>query len=164
MYYMGIDQSYTSTGMVLIDPRGNMVNHNVVSSLKADGDYFNRAKIVAEMITSQAQTNIEFISDEIEIALEGLAFGMRGHTLQNLAGLQFMIVNNLREIGVNPHVHTPSTVKKFATGSGKAKKDDMWNSLPENIKKVFGSISKAHGREDLCDAYWIAMKTRGESK
>lgn len=161
MYYMGIDQSYTSTGMVLIDPRGNMVNHTVVSSLKADGDYFNRAKIVAEMVSNQVEVNREFITDDLTVALEGLAFGMRGTTLQQLAGLQFMIVNGLRDIEIEPIILTPSTVKKFATGSGKASKQDMFDGLPDKVKKIFEGIPKAHGREDLTDAYWIACKVRG---
>ena len=160
-YYLGIDQSYTSTGLVLIDPRGHIVNHTVVGTLKSEGDYFDRARMIAEMVASNYETQREFISDDIEVALEGLAFSIRGHTLINLAGLQFMIVNALKNLDCSPLIHTPSTVKKFATGSGKAKKDDMWEALPEKVKKMFENIPKSQGREDLVDAYWISMKTKG---
>lgn len=157
MYYLGIDQSYTSSGLVLVDSRGSIINYNVVSTLKVDGDYFSRAKQASEDIASY----VESLGVDLEVGIEGLAFSLRGHTLQNLAGLQFMIINAIRESGKNVTVFTPSTVKKFATGSGKAKKDDMWDCLPDKVKKMFEGIPKSHGREDLCDAYWISMKTKG---
>lgn len=155
-YYLGIDQSYTSSGLVLVDYKGIVINHNVVSTLKSGGDYFYRAKQASEDIRSY----VESLNVDLIVGIEGLAFSLRGHTLQNLAGLQFMIINAVRDSGYSIGVFTPSTVKKFATGSGKAKKEDMWEALPDKTKKMFEKIPKSQGREDLTDAYWIAMKTK----
>ena len=71
-----------------------------------------------------------------------------------------MIVNAIREEGFDVKILTPSTVKKNATGSGKATKQEMFDSLPEKVQKMFGSIPKSQGREDLTDAFWIANMIR----
>jgi crossover junction endodeoxyribonuclease RuvC len=159
-YYIGIDQSYTSTGLVGLDHNGRVITQEVISSLKAEGDYYHRAKIVSESIAAKINTIDQYTDHQIKIACEGLAFSLRGHTLQNLAGLQFMIVNAIRQEGFDVTILTPSTVKKHATGSGKASKQDMFDSLPEKVQEIFGKVSKAQGREDLTDAYWIADKIR----
>lgn len=158
--YIGIDQSYTSTGLVGLDHNGRVITQEVISSLKAEGDYYHRAKIVSESIAAKINTIDQYTDHQIKIACEGLAFSLRGHTLQNLAGLQFMIVNAIRQEGFDVTILTPSTVKKHATGSGKASKQDMFDSLPEKVQEIFGKVSKAQGREDLTDAYWIADKIR----
>ena len=160
-YYLGIDQSYTSTGLVGVNEDGQIITQEIISSLKADGDYFTRAKIVSEQIVYKTRVMDACSDHDLKISCEGLAFGMRGTTLQQLAGLQFMIVNGLREEGFEVNIIAPSSVKKFATGSGKAKKEDMWEALPEKVKKMFENIPKSQGREDLVDAYWISMKTKG---
>lgn len=159
-YYIGIDQSYTSTGLVGIDDNETIITQEVISSLKCDGDYFTRSKIVSESIAAKINTIDQYTDHQIKIAMEGLAFGMRGTTLQTLAGLQYMIVNAIREEGFDPVVFTPSTVKKLATGSGKASKQDMFDNLPDKVKKMFEQIPKSQGRGDLTDAYWIAMKLK----
>jgi Holliday junction resolvasome RuvABC endonuclease subunit len=160
--YIGIDQSYRNTGIVTIDDDLNVVTHEVVQTLKSDGDYFTRAALVAETTTCIIKTTDELTGAVKGIGIEGLAFGMRGTTLQQLAGLQFMLVGALREALYYPKVYTPSTVKKCATGAGKASKDDMYDALPDQAKKLFEKITKSNGREDLADAYWIAVKTKLE--
>lgn len=157
-YYIGIDQSYTSTGLVGLDHNGRIITQEIISSLKADGDYFHRARIVSESIAAKINSIDQYTDHQIKIACEGLAFGMRGTTLQTLAGLQYMIVNSIRQGGFDVTILTPSTVKKHATGSGKASKQDMFDSLPKKVQDMFGKVSKAQGREDLTDAYWIADK------
>lgn len=163
-YYIGIDQSYTSTGLVMIDGKDNIITHEVFSTLKAEGDYFYRAAVLADSVSYKITSIYEYTDKQIYIALEGLAFSMRGMTLQNLSGLQFMLVNGIRAAGFDTRIYTPSTVKKIATGSGKADKSAMYEALPDNAKKMFGSIPKAHGREDLTDAFWIAKKLQEEIK
>jgi len=159
-YYIGIDQSYTSTGLIGLDDNQHIIAQEVISSLKCDGDYFTRAKVVSESVANKINQIDQYTDHQIKVACEGLAFSLRGHTLQNLAGLQFMIVNAIREEGFDVKILTPSTVKKNATGSGKATKQDMFDSLPENVQKMFETIPKSQGREDLTDAFWIANMIR----
>lgn len=155
-YYIGIDQSFSSTGFVVLDRNCLLITHEVFTSLKLDGDYFKRSKIVAESVANKIHSLDGYYDGDLQIALEGLAFGMRGHTLQNLAGLQFMIVNAIRDLNFDVSIYTPSNVKKTATGKGRADKNEMFEYLPNNIKKIFSRITKSNGREDLTDAYWIA--------
>ena len=51
----------------------------------------------------------------------------------------------------------PTSVKKSATGSGKAKKPDMWKALPDKIQQKFESRYKtiSSGKYDIADAYHI---------
>lgn len=155
--YIGIDQSYRSSGIVAVDDTGAMRANAIIRTDTSNGDYFKRAGMASEAI---AERIAPLTLHGAEIGLEGLAFGMRGHTLQNLAGLQFMIVNALRRRGNDVNIYTPSRVKKFATGNGRAKKDDMFDALPDDIKAIFKKVSKANGREDLTDAYFIAQLLR----
>ncbi len=158
-YFVGIDQSYRNTGIFILDHKGEPVKFEVVQTLKDDGDYFTRSQIAADSITNFISSFDEYSDAEvIHVGIEGLAFSLRGSTLQTLAGLQYVIVNSLRQEGYDPQVYTPSAVKKSATGSGKATKDDMWNILPERVKKMLEGVPKAHGKEDLADAYAIAWK------
>ena len=165
--FIGIDQSYRSSGVVILERDGTLRNHEIVSTFTSDGDYFARAKSVSEdisLLCLRAATgnshNHVLPPYDVYIGIEGLAFGMRGHTLQNLAGLRFMIINALRDRGMNATILTPSKVKKFATGFGRASKPDMFNALPPHIQTMFSSVSKANGREDLTDAYFIAELMR----
>lgn len=163
IYYVGIDQSYRNSGIVVLDNEDNVVKFEVVQTLKDDGDYFTRSKNAAESIANVIRTIDEYSDAEsFAIGIEVLAFGMRGSTLQTLAGLQYMIVNALREDVHDPQLYTPSAIKKIATGSGKASKEDMFNALPERVQKMFSVVTKAQGREDLADAYWIAAKAKAE--
>lgn len=159
-YYIGIDQSYRSSGIIITNDQSEIVKQEIVSTLKDYGSYFRRAKIASESIASIVNTLDEYTDEDIHIGIEGLAHGIRSHTLQNLAGLQFMIVNAIEDMGFKVAVYTPSTLKKFATGSGKGSKEDMFTALPGKVQKMFESIPKSHGREDLVDAYWISRKVK----
>lgn len=111
----------------------------------------------------------------INVCIEGVANGASGDATRGLAGLQFLIMSKFLDeqeddfmemkepfaIDVVP----PTTVKKFATDNGRADKDEVFESLPDEVKARFAEYPKTKGRYDLADAYWIAMyghKVRGE--
>jgi crossover junction endodeoxyribonuclease RuvC len=159
MYYAGIDQSYTSTGVVILNAQGDVVSYELIPTLKSDGDDFDRSLMAAESIVSKINSVADMIDDDLDtVALEGLSFGTKGMTLQRLAGLQSAIVIALRQAGFNTVIYAPQSVKKFATGSGKGDKEELFNALPERVRKQFEAIPKSNGRYDLTDAFWIAKK------
>jgi len=148
---MGIDQSYSCSGIVIFKNK-KIVYADVFKTSKID-DIFTRANAVANHILNLALTYKPSL-----ISIEGLAFGMRGDATRDLAGLQFTIINKLRFCGrFNVSIVTPNSVKKFATGSGKAKKVDMFEALPQKTKKKFLDlgVKKTTGLYDLTDAFWI---------
>jgi Holliday junction resolvasome RuvABC endonuclease subunit len=92
---------------------------------------------------------------------------MRGNATRDLAGLQFVIINKLRFKGTySVDIIAPNAVKKLATGNGKAKKQELYEALPESTQKAFDElgVKKTTGRYDLTDAYWIAMAIKEKHK
>lgn len=155
MRFLGIDQSFTSTGIVVLDDYDNLVHHEVITTEKYD----DSLQIFQRMITISTQI-IDIIKnhDVKSIAIEGLSFMSRGDATRNLAGLQGVLVSSIIQKYPSDSVTivAPPTLKKYATGSGKAKKEDVFNELPTDIKELFGKIPIAKGRYDLSDAYWLA--------
>jgi len=153
MRILSIDQSYTSCGIVVFDDTEIIHVDRFVTKGK-DKDMFQRAVIIAEEIVKVAK---EFSPDLV--ALEGLAFGMRGSATRDLAGLQFIIVAWLREINnFDVDIIAPLTVKKFATGNGRSKKEELYECLPQKTKDFLveeKGYKKSKGLFDLVDAYWI---------
>lgn len=158
--YIGIDQSYTSCGIVVLDATGEVLHAQRIVSDK-NVDIYERAWYISSKV---AEVVIQY--QPCSVGLEGLAFGIRGDATRDLAGLLFCIINNLR---YNHNIDkitivTPRTLKKFATGSGKADKSEMYKSLPEKTQKIFSNLGfkKANGLSDIVDANWIAQYIRSE--
>jgi len=155
MKILGIDQSYTSSGVVLIED-GNL-KHAYKYSADKEKNRFGQAHEIALYIANLVDEHIPDI-----IAIEGLAFGMRGNVTRDLGGLQFVIVSHLQEVkNYKVEIVAPTSVKKFATGSGRAKKDEMIDKLPDSVYNLFEGmgVKKSTGLADLADAYWIAKHT-----
>jgi crossover junction endodeoxyribonuclease RuvC len=157
MKILGIDQSYTSSGVVLLEDGELVKGHKFAANKET-----NRFAQAYEIALHLAE-----IVDEHEpdiIAIEGLAFGMRGNVTRDLGGLQFVIISHLQEVkNYDVEIVAPTSVKKFATGSGRAKKNEMIDNLPEDVYNYFTDLGlkKSTGLADLADAYWIA-KAAGE--
>ena len=149
---MGIDQSFTSSGIIILN--NDDIIHSECFKTNKKANSFNRAHV----ITMRIKELIEEHNPDI-IAIEGLAFGMRGNATRDLAGLQFVIVTYIQEVLFKEvDIISPLTVKKFATGSGNSKKEEMISHLPEEVLQLFLStgVKKTTGLADLTDAYWIA--------
>lgn len=158
MKVLGIDQSYTSAGYCIIDENEEVLEFGTIKTTQEDGDIFTRARIITNSLKKIADDNaVDFVG------LEGLAFGGFGNATRDLAGLLFTIINGLSVD--NPNIkyalYTPLSIKKYATGSGKSKKQQMMDALPENTRKLFTNkgFKKTSGLTDITDAYWIARYT-----
>jgi Holliday junction resolvasome RuvABC endonuclease subunit len=158
MKFLGIDQSYNSCGIILVDdnqPPGDETTF-IAKRVALGEDIFEKSWELSQQIV-----HIVKQYKPEHIAIEGLAFGMRGSATRDLAGLQFSIINNLRyqsKYKGSIDIISPLTLKKFATGSGKAKKEDMVAALPEPIRTEFTDLGfkKTTGMGDLADAFWLA--------
>ena len=158
MRVLAIDQSFTSSGIVVFDD--DEIIHAEKYATQKEEDMFARAWAVSEHILQiEQQYKTDFV------AIEGLAFADMGNKTRDLAGLQYTIVTRLRFVeGKDVRIIPPTTVKKVATGKGNAKKDLLLDVLPKDALKLFLElgVKKTTGLRDLCDAYWIgkaAMQT-----
>jgi len=151
---LGIDQSYTSSGFVVKDESGAVVEFGTFKSARAM-DVYDRAAAVAGFIVDKAiEHGVKCVN------IEGLAFGIRGDATRDLAGLLFTIVTTLRRrtSDVTLLVVPPTSLKKFATGSGKSDKAAMISSVPQHVLDRFidAKYKKTTGLADICDAYWLS--------
>lgn len=156
MVYIGIDQSFTGCGVVVLNAQGEMIGFSLTKTKKGEyPDMFERAHV----ITKNVLNVVEQYPDSF-VALEGLAFGSVGNATRDLAGLQFTMVTSLRyQLNKSETIFTPTTVKSKATGkSRKITKADMIAATPVEILKQFtdSGYKKTTGLADLADAYWIA--------
>ncbi|TFH08865.1 MAG: hypothetical protein E4H14_05635 [Candidatus Thorarchaeota archaeon] len=154
--YMGIDQSFTSCGVIVLNQKSKVVHSSTIKSPKTDGiDIFDRAWFIAKKVSDLIN---EYTPERV--GLEGLAFSKFGDATRDLAGLQFILVNHLRRVHSydNLIIVSPNELKKFATTRGNAKKEQMVDSLPKNVLESFQkqNFKKTTGLYDVTDAYWIA--------
>lgn len=158
MIHLGIDQSYTSSGIVVL--QGDTLIHFSVFKTKKEEDVFLRSWNISEQIVAIIN---EYSVDSVSI--EGLAFGMMGNATRDLAGLQHMIVNKVRQITKKPIIIVPPlTLKKFATGDGKAKKKQVIETLPDDVISAFKGegYKLTTGLADLADAYFLAQYVKSQ--
>jgi Holliday junction resolvasome RuvABC endonuclease subunit len=152
---LGIDQSYTSCGIVVRNTEIAAPIHVQIATSEKSDNIFTRALAISDAI----QTTIaEYPADVI--VLEDLAFGSIGNATRQLAGLQYVIITNIKRSypKIPIHIVPPTTLKKFATGSGKSKKPQMYESLPDDIKALFTTLGiKKKNIGDVTDAYWLSQ-------
>jgi Holliday junction resolvasome RuvABC endonuclease subunit len=152
--YLGIDQSYTGSGFCIINEACEVIEFGLIKSDKTQTSYERALSTALQICDLIAHYNPD------EVNIEGLAFGMTGNATRDLAGLLYTIVNvtKLKHPSVAYVMHSPTTVKKRATGSGKAKKPEMIAALPEGLRSAIleRGIKKTTGLADIADAYFIA--------
>lgn len=155
MKILGLDQSFTSSGYTIFED-GALISFGLVKIDKDEKNIFERALTIALKICDIIKEN-----NITQVNIEGLAFGMRGDATRDLAGLQFTVVTMIKHKYplINVKLISPKSVKKFATGSGKATKQDMMDALPVDIKQQFidKNYKKTTGLADITDSYFIGL-------
>lgn len=152
MIIIGIDQSYTSTGIVALTSE-ELILFDTFTTTRETDDVFERAWAITNFVT----TTVSRVVPDI-IVVEGLSFGNMGNVTRNLAGLQFLIICNLRfKYNYKVIIVAPKALKKIATGSGRSSKQNMIDSLPIDVLNAFKTkgYKKSTGLKDLTDAYWL---------
>jgi Holliday junction resolvasome RuvABC endonuclease subunit len=154
MHTLGLDQSYNNSGFVIYNGE-ELVTFFTFKTAKAI-DIYDRARQVAQIVIDTVKAHsIETVN------IEGLAFGGKGDATRDLAGLIFTIITTIRNSGlkVTVNIIPPTTLKKFATGSGKSDKALMITAVPGDVLSKFlaAGYKKTTGMADLCDAYWLSQ-------
>lgn len=161
---IGIDQSFSCTAVYCHAPTHGYQEHYIPTKEQATLDKIDRATIISKKVANFVHRMLEsHPMMELEIRIEGLSMGVNTTSSRDLAGLQFMIIAAIREIGVdNIKIIPPKTLKKLATGTGNADKQLMLDSIKkvprigEKVFEIFETVPKTKGRFDLADAFWLA--------
>jgi len=96
-----------------------------------------------------------------QVYLEGYSFGSTGRVFniaENTSILKYKLWNSL----IHCDVVAPTTIKKFATGSGRASKEDMYNQFCNENQKMYlkDTLNPRSNKiisplNDIIDAYYI---------
>lgn len=157
--FMGIDQSLSNTGLCLLKKTGESIEIIASESINTSistNSIEERLKLIVDRIFDFMDTYKPGV-----VCIEGLAYKMNSNNGRLLAGLFFLILNGMYERGVCYRIVNIKTLKKFATGSGSADKNEMRNNVEESLiselslKSGFRVLDKKF--EDIVDSYFLAL-------
>lgn len=120
-----------------------MHKEEIASNEKDDLDRFDE---IAQKVKS-------LVNKTDKVTIEGFSYGSRGRGVSTQYGIGWILRYVLYYAGVDFIEIPPTTLKKFATGKGNAKKEDM--ILP--IYKRYGFEDKS---DNVRDAYVLAQIAR----
>ena len=146
---LGLDLSLVGSGLIILK-NGKITKQKLIKSKPVpDGrpiDELKRIKNIVEEIETIIAEDLPNIA-----VIEGLAFMVRNATaLVQLSALNYFTRSMLMDYHVPFVIVAPTSLKKFITGSGVAKKDVM---LIETYKRYGVSILN----DNECDAYGLAQ-------
>lgn len=149
---VGLDLSLTGTGLVILEsgPNEDIIRKQVLIKSKKKGDRpIDELERICKIVYDIQN---ELKSTMIHIAvIEGMAFMAKNSTaLVQLAALNYMVRKMLTEISIPFLIVAPTSLKKFVTGQGNAKKDVM---LIEMYKRYGVTILD----DNENDAYGLAQ-------
>ena len=141
---LGLDLSLASTGLAELGYTPSerwVVNSHTVPTVGREGDpewiTVERFDYIASMIAPRAE-------HADVIAVERPAYGAKGAAVSVLAGLWWTVYRRLLRYEVPVVIIPPTSVKKYATGSGTASKRDVSRST----LRLFPDHETKSGDED----------------
>lgn len=137
--YVGIDPSLTGTGLVALsgDKSYSKVIHTKERGLE-------RMKLICD----EVEQFLDYHDTEIA-CIEGFSYGSKGKAIYEIGGLGYLLRMILYNKDYEWYEIPPSTLKKFATGKGNAKKHEVAVA----VQKRWGFEAPT---EDEIDAYVLA--------
>jgi len=144
---IGIDLSLVGTGVVLLID-GKVVAKELIKSKPVGDKPINELNRIRKIV-GDIRDKLPFENVDIAV-IEGLAFMAKGNSLVQLSALNYMTRAMLADRNIPFVIVAPTSLKKFVTGSGNAKKDEM---LLATFKRWGVSILD----DNVCDAYGLAQ-------
>lgn len=151
---ISLDISIRSTGYCIFNDKGELVVFGTINSSSKDLIYTRLDYIESKLISILNKYKIT------TACVEAPSFGSRGAMSYNLFGVHFSIVRVLNNYNIAYSQLNIASIKKYATGNGRAGKENMVDCLPVEIKELFlnEGFKKTTGLYDLTDAYFIGKK------
>jgi crossover junction endodeoxyribonuclease RuvC len=152
MKIVGLDLSMCESGITVWN-NGRTESFLVKSKRPKDNSPVNELKRILKIVSDIEEY---LVGKEIELVLiENLAFCARNTSaLVQLSALNYMIRETCYSHDIKFILVAPATAKKFATGKGNAKKDQM-------MLEVYKRWGMSFSDNNLCDSYVLAKM--GES-
>jgi len=141
--FVGMDPSYNNFAIVILDQDANIVDQQLFGSTKT-------TEVEDRLI--ELEKKYDFIPHIVSlhsICIEGPSYSSNGAFILQMGALHYMIRIMFKRQKVNFKVIAPTTLKKFVTGSGRAKKDLM-------LLKVYKRWGVEFSDDNLADAYSLA--------
>lgn len=152
MLKIGIDTSTTNTAIVALNLRNELVDFILLSP--KDKDIYDRSTIICKLAEAYISNLVGKNEGEVRYGIEGASFGSIGKK-DKLVMLMGYIYYMLKLEDCDVKILPPSTIKKQFTGNGRASKEDVIATVPEEIMKQFRASYKKV--DDLADAYAICV-------
>lgn len=148
-YYIGIDQSYSGFGFVVLDDTGHCHQKTLrkYELKKFDGEAARLVQIYDDLLAFFAYYAAQGIP--VHVSMEGYAYGARQNRekLGELGGIVKLATRLV--LYSEPTSIPPTTLKQFATGSGRATKEQMVKAVQEFDPDITN--------DNLADAYLLAI-------
>lgn len=144
--WIGVDQSYSGFGLVVMDSDGNEDTH--LWKFKSTGSEAGRLQeIYTTLLSFFIQKRSTYKT--CHMAMEGYALGSKFNR-EKLGELGGIVKLSWYDVfGEDPAVYAPTVLKKFLTGKGTASKDQMLLAAQQKNASI-----KNH---NVADAYAIAL-------
>lgn len=144
MRYVGLDPSTSATGLVVLNRDGEVEEATEIKTKKKTDPH--RFMDISNQIA-------RYIQNDDLIMIEGFSYGSKGKGVSTQYGVGWIIRANLVNWRFTYHEVAPSALKKFTTGNGTEKKENM--IIP--IYNRWGFQSKS---DNIRDAYVLAQIAR----
>jgi Holliday junction resolvasome RuvABC endonuclease subunit len=153
---MSIDQSLSCSG-VIVWKKGKPIFGECIKTTPKEEVVIRIREIILRISDLATTHNIK------TIVVESLPFGLNSTSVRPLAGLHMCIQNMCEDLNIEFTESNVTAVKKFATGKGNAKKEDMVKAFETDHPKLHNEMvlkgyKKTTGLADLADSYWIYKK------
>lgn len=147
---VGLDLSLVSTGIALADR--TFTTGRSLPKDATDAERCERITYIRDVVLGECTYPHGSSPDVDLVVMEGFSFGSpQGAT--EAGGLGWTIRVALHQAGVPFAVVPPSTLKKYAAGSGAAGKDDVKLAALSRLGLEF----TGKGSGDRCDATWLRV-------
>jgi crossover junction endodeoxyribonuclease RuvC len=149
--FVGIDPSYNSFGIIVIDQNGELIEQKLLkSTIKAE----------PEDRIMELEKAFEFIPNIIclhSVYMEGPSYSSDGAYMLQMGALHYYLRIFFRKNNVEYKVIAPGTLKKFVTGKGNCKKNLI-------LMKTFQKWGVEFEVDDLADAFGLAQMALDDYK
>jgi len=141
--FVGMDPSFNGFAIIVLDKDANIIEQKLVSS---------NTKSEVEDRLLELEKEYKFVKNIIclrSVFIEGPSYSSNGNFVLQMGALHYMIRIMLKTADINYKIIAPGTLKKFAAGDGRAKKDLM-------LLNVYKKWGVEFDDDNLADAYSLA--------